>query len=169
MIEEYEARKKNCYDLLKAYPDDEGLKQMWTPENIEAFASCSDRPHAIEKLRGTAFHRIKWDDVMAAHQEDPQQATLCLHAIYDRAGDFIRAGLYSSNALDLNLPFERSQFSYIRNGFHEEWQPRGAIESSMVDTLAQCYVAWQYWLTRHFQAANNMDSVKEQMVKKKTR
>ena len=167
MIEEYEARKKNCYDLLKAYPDDEGLKQMWTPENIEAFASCSDRPHAIEKLRGTAFHRIKWDDLMAALEEDSEQATLCLQAIYDRAGDFINAGLYASTALDLKMPFERGQFTFIRLGFHDDWQPRGAIEASMVDTLAQCYVAWQYWLTRLSQAANNIDSASEQIKKNK--
>lgn len=53
--------------------------------------------------------------------------------------------------------------------FQEEWDPQGGIEASMVDTLAQCYVAWQYWLKRAFQAANNMDSASEQMAKKKTR
>jgi hypothetical protein len=167
MIEEYEARKKNCYDLLKAYPDDEGLKEMWTPENIEAFASGADRPHAIEKLRGTQFQRIKWDDLAAAHQEDPTQAVACMQAIYDRAGDYISAGLFASHALDLKMPFERGQFSFIRFTFQEEWQPRGGIEASMVDMLAQCYVAWQYWLTRLSQAANNLDSASEQMKKNK--
>ncbi|HET8671246.1 MAG TPA: hypothetical protein VFM05_11630 [Candidatus Saccharimonadales bacterium] len=169
MIEEYEARKKNCYDLLKAYPDDEGLKQMWTPEKIEAYASGADRPDAVERLRATVFHHVRWDDLMAAHEQDPEQAAACLQAIYERAGDFVRAGLLSSNALDLKMPFERGQFSYIRMRFQEEWDPRGGIEASMVDTLAQCYIAWQYWLKRAFQAANNMDSASEQMAKKKTR
>jgi hypothetical protein len=104
---------------------------------------------------------------MAAHQEDPEQAALCLTAIYDRAGDYIKAGLFASNALDLHLPFEKGQFSFIRIGFHEEWQPRGAIEASMVDTLAQCYFAWQYWLTRSFQVANNQDTAREQIKKNK--
>ena len=100
---------------------------------------------------------------MAALEEDPEQATLCLQAIYDRAGDFINAGLFASTALDLHMPFERGQFTFIRLGFHDDWQPRGAIEASMVDTLAQCYVAWQYWLTRLSQAANNIDSASEQI------
>ena len=37
----------------------------------------------------------------------------------------------------------------------------------MVDTLAQCYFAWQYWLTRSFQVANNQDTVIEQRAKNK--
>jgi hypothetical protein len=31
MVAEYNDRKKGCYDLLKRYPDDEGLKRLWTP------------------------------------------------------------------------------------------------------------------------------------------
>jgi hypothetical protein len=167
MVEEYESRKQGIYKLLKQYPDDRGIQEFYTPEKIEEVATRADTPEAVEKLRNTVFHQVKWDDVMAAHQEDPEQAALCLNAIYDRAGDYISFGLFASKALDLNLPFERGQFSFIRTGFHEEWQPRGAIEASMVDTLAQCYFAWQYWLTRSFQVANNQDTVMEQRAKNK--
>jgi hypothetical protein len=118
-------------------------------------------------LLGTAFHEVKWDDVMAAHQVDPEQSVLCVQAIYDRAGDFIKAGLFASKGLDLHLPFERGQFSYIRVRFQEEWEPRGGIEASMVDRLAQCYFAWQYWFARSFQVANNQDTVIEQRAKNK--
>src|ERR1051325_7203229 len=62
MTDEYDSRKKYCYDLLKQYPDDEGLKQLWTPEKIEAFASGADNPDAIATLRGKVFHEIKWHD-----------------------------------------------------------------------------------------------------------
>ncbi|HEX5736370.1 MAG TPA: hypothetical protein VF131_26305 [Blastocatellia bacterium] len=169
MVEEYESRKQGVYKLLKAYPNDEGLKEMWTPDKIEAFASGADRTDAVEKLRSTVFHKVSWDDVMAAHQEDPEQAALCLNAIYDRAGEHINGGLMASQALDLHLPFEKGQFSFIRLSFIAEWQPRGGIEASMVDTLAQCYFAWQYWLTRSFQVANNQDTVKEQRAKSKNK
>ena len=39
LIEEYEDRKRQMYDLLKRHPNDEWLKQQWTPENIENYAS----------------------------------------------------------------------------------------------------------------------------------
>ena len=167
MADEYDTRRGYYYSLLKRYPDDEGLKQLYTPETIEALSNRADIPDAVKKLRATAFDKASWDDVMAAHQEDPEQAFLCLKAIYDRAGDYVKIGLLASHALDLNQPFEKGQFSFIRAAFIEEWQPRGGIEGSLVDMLAQCYVGWQYWLTRSFQVANNQDTVIEQRAKKK--
>lgn len=167
MVEEDESRKQGIYDLLKRHPDDKGLKDFYTPEEIEKAASRSGTQDAVEKLRSTVFHRVTWDGVMAAYEEDPEQALLCLRAIYARAGEYVKVGMLASQALDLHIPFEKGQFSYIRLAFHEEWQPRGGIEASMVDTLAQCYAAWQYWLMRSFQVANNQDTVIEQRKKNK--
>jgi len=150
MADEYDTRRGYYHNLLKRYPDDEGLKQLYTPETIEALASRADTPEAVKRLRRTVFHQVSWDELMAAHEEDPEQAMLCLKAIYDRAEGYVRGGLLASHALDLSQPFEKGQFSYIRAAFYEEWQPRGGIEASLIDTLAQCYVAWQYWLTRAF-------------------
>ena len=110
MVEEYEARKQGYYKLLKQYPNDKGIQEFYTPEKIEELATRADTPDAVEKLRKTVFHKVSWDDVIAAHQEDPEQAALCLNAIYDRAGDYIKGGLMASNALDLHLPFEKGQF-----------------------------------------------------------
>ena len=169
MVEEYESRKQGLYKLLKQYPDDKGIQEYYTPEKIEEVATRADTPDAVEKLRSTVFHKVSWDDVMAAHQEDPEQAALCLNAIYDRAGDHINGGLFASSALDIKQPFEKGQFSFIRLSFIAEWQPRAGIEASMVDTLAQCYFAWQYWLTRSFQVANNQDTVKEQRARSKNK
>jgi hypothetical protein len=168
MIDEYEGRKKDCYDLLKRYPDDEGLKQLWTPEHIEAFASGADQPHAIDTLRRTPFNKITWHHVGSAVEENPEMATLCMRSLFNGAEDSIKAGMYAANAVDCKSPFERAQFSFIRKAFIDEWQPRGGIEASLVDMLAQCYVAWQYWLSRSFSIANNEDTVIEQKKRNKT-
>jgi hypothetical protein len=168
MTDEYESRKKICYDLLRRYPDDEGLKQLWTPEKIEAMASGADTPGAIAKLRSSPFERITWHDVSAAVEEDAEMTTLCMQSLFDSAEDYVKAGIYASDAIGFKSPFERAQFSYIRNAFIAEWQPRGGIEASLVDTLAQCYVAWQYWLSRSFSIANNEDMVIEQKKRNKT-
>jgi hypothetical protein len=53
----------------------------------------------------------------------------------------------------------------IREGFKNDWQPRGAVESGLVDMLAQTYVAWHYWLSRSFSIADNEATVSEQMAK----
>ncbi|MGA9770313.1 MAG: hypothetical protein WBV94_14840 [Blastocatellia bacterium] len=165
MIAEYESRKKNCYDLLKRYPNDEGLKQLWTPEYIEAFASGADQEHAIEHLRSTPFESISWHDVGAACEEDFEKATLCIQTVFDAAEDHIKSGMYASKAVHCESPFERAQFSFIRNEFVNEWQPRGGIEASLVDMLAQCYVGWQYWLSLSMSAGHKRDFVGEQIAK----
>jgi hypothetical protein len=167
MVEEYDSRKKDCYDLLKRHPDDESLKQFWTPEQIEAEASGAGTQGAIAKLRGTSFERISWHDVSAAHEENPEATILCIQSLFDGAEAYVKGGVYANNAIGFKSPFERAQFSYIRNTFITEWQPRGGIEASLVDTLAQCYVAWQYWLARSFSIANNEDSVIEQKARTK--
>ena len=168
IIEEYESRKKDVYDLLKRHPDDEGLKQLWTPEKIEEFASGADQEHAIEHLRGTPVDRISWHDLGAALEEDFEKATLCMQTVFDAAEDHIKAGVYAGSALHNELPFEKAQFSYIRSAFIDEWQPRGGIEASLVDTLAQCYAAWQYWLGRSFSVARHEDSIIVQKKRNKT-
>jgi hypothetical protein len=76
--------------------------------------------------------------------------------------------VHASEALNIKTPFDKAQFSYIRKAFIEEWQPRGGIEAGLVDMLAQCYVAWQYWLGLSFSIAKNEDSVVEQKKRNKT-
>jgi hypothetical protein len=36
----------------------------------------------------------------------------------------------------------------LREGFREEWQPRGGLEDALLDTLAQCQSAYLFWLGR---------------------
>jgi hypothetical protein len=91
-----------------------------------------------------------------------------MKAIYDGAEEILATGLYASKALCLRKPFERMEFLAIRNGFIDEWQPRGGIELRMIDMLAQCFVAWQYWLKRSFDTANNLDYAEEQMKRSKS-
>jgi len=167
MISEYEDRKNYCYDLLKRYPDDEGLKQLWTPEYIEEFASGAEQTGAINRLRTTPFKKIEWHHIGGAVEENAEMATFCMVSLFNGAEESVKAGLYAADAVECKTPFERAQFSFIRHAFIEEWQPRGGIEASLVDMLAQTYVAWQYWLSRSFQAANNQDTVIEQRARNK--
>jgi hypothetical protein len=167
MLEEYNDRKKGCYDLLKRYPDDEYLKERWTPENIEAYASGADDTEALDRLRSKPFTEITWHDIDAAKEQDASKTAMAVKAIYDGALAYINGGLYASNTLGFYKPFERCQFMVIRNGFIDDWQPRGAVESGLVDMLAQSYVAWQFWLKQSFDVANHFDDVREQVKSSK--
>lgn len=165
LAHEYETRKKGCYDLLRRYPDDQRMKQLWTAEYIEDFASGAGATNALERLRHTPFDELSWRDVQEAVVEDPEKATLCVSAVFDAAYGYIESGLYAAEAVGFKTPFERGQFSVIRQGFKNDWQPRGAVESGLVDMLAQTYVSWQYWLSRSFSIANSEATVTEQTAR----
>jgi hypothetical protein len=168
LVDEYNDRKKGCYDLLKRYPNDEHFLKEWTPENIEKFATGENDSQALERLRSKPFNEITWYDLEAAITQDATKATVAVKAIYDGAADYIAMGLYAEDAIGFKEPFKRMEFIVIRNGFIDEWQPRGGIESRLVDMLAQCFVAWQFWLSQSFDVARHLDDVEEQVKKSKT-
>jgi hypothetical protein len=167
MVEEYHDRRQGALDLFKRYPDDDWMKERYAPGNLEKFASGADDKEAIDRLRKKPFKEIDNHDIQAALEQDPKAAALAVKAIHDGAADYVSAGLYASNAIGFNKPFERAQFMFIRNGFMDDWQPRGAIEAGLVDMLAQSYVAWQFWLKQSFDVANHLDDVREQVKKSK--
>lgn len=43
-------------------------------------------------------------------------------------------------------PMDRARFLAIRESFMQEWEPRGGIEQSLIDMMAQSYTAHLYWL-----------------------
>ena len=142
MVEEYNDRRQGALDLFKRYPDDEWMKERYSPGNLEKFASGADDKEALERIRKKPFNEIDYHDIQAALEQDPSAAALAIKAIHDGASDYVAAGLYASNAIGFNKPFERAQFMVIRNGFMDDWKPRGAIEAGLVDMPAQSYVAW---------------------------
>lgn len=169
MVSVYDERVSGCLELVKAYPNDEWIQKHWTPENIEKFGSGKDQLRALETIRSKPFEQITWGDVHNARAQDEEGAVTAIAALHEGAADHISAGIFATDVVGFRTPFERAQFSVIRNSFIEEWQPRGGIEAGLVDMLAQAYVGWQFWLSRSFAMAHNENSVREQKAKTKNR
>jgi hypothetical protein len=167
LVEEYQDRRQGALDLFKRYPDDEWMKERYSPGNLEKFASGADDKEALERIRKKPFNEIDYHDIQATLEQDPKAAALAIKAIHDGASDYVAAGIYAANAVGFNNPFQRAQFMVIRNGFVDDWRPRGMIESGLVDMLAQSYVAWQCWLRISFDVTNHLDDVREQVKKSK--
>ena len=56
-------------------------------------------------------------------------------------------GEYAGHAVLANqTPFRRAQFSVMLDAFTRAWEPRNAIEQSLVETLVQAYIAYNSWL-----------------------
>jgi hypothetical protein len=168
LVSEYEDRKHSMYDLLKRHPQDERFKETWTPERIEEYASGTDDTTAIERMRSRSFYEITYQDLQSATNQDPKQTLMVLGAMSDAAKDRVEGGIFAADVLGFTMPYERLEFAVIRNGFIDEWQPRGGIEASLVDMLTQTYLAWQFWLKRSFDVATNQDLAAQQVARSKT-
>ena len=50
----------------------------------------------------------------------------------------------------------------VRESFVTEWQPKGGIEISLIDMMAQCYFQWQYWLEETVKRSQTKEALSEQ-------
>jgi hypothetical protein len=126
---------------------------------------------SIEEARALAFHecfneeeaREIFNDVMSYSLENVSFNQL--HTLYDYAprvaeqfwesmkregrAEF-ESGHAAANAV-LPVGYMRDAWSVarylgLRESFLDEWQPKGGIELSLIDMLAQAFFQWQYWL-----------------------
>jgi len=100
----------------------------------------------LDELRVTPPKKVNWPRLLSAMQTDPEAAMEEWERIQSEARAQLERGHDAAWAVHLRTPWQKAQFYAIRESFIEEWQPRGGVEQRLIDTLAQTYVAWQYWL-----------------------
>lgn len=101
-----------------------------------------------ERLRDAPVSELTWFDLTSV----PHAVALEGWArIKQTAVDELRSGHRAVDVLDKRTsPINRARFLALRAALIEEWQPRGAMEQSLIDMLAQIQAAWEYWLGAHF-------------------
>ncbi len=66
------------------------------------------------------------------------------------AADEFESGHLASKAYlpnrERRTAWDVASYLGLRESFISEWQPRGGIELSLIDTLAQAFLHFQYWL-----------------------
>jgi hypothetical protein len=61
-------------------------------------------------------------------------------------------------------PWQRAQFLAIRQAFVDEWQPRGGIELTLIDQMAQAHSLYLHWVERaHLQASLDGKKIKRDL------
>ena len=131
-------------------------------------ASGADSPNAVDNLRGMSFRKVSYHDLQSAAAQDAKQTFAIYTAMSECVKDHLEGGIFAGDALCLQKPYQRIEFAVVRQGFIDEWQPRGGIEARLVDMLTQTYLAWQFWLEMSIDGARNLDMPSEQITKTKT-
>lgn len=70
-------------------------------------------------------------------------------AVWARVGlaatDELETGRLAAAGIRASTPIELARFYSVRDAFVGKWQPRGGIESAMIDMLAQTFTLYLYW------------------------
>jgi hypothetical protein len=104
-----------------------------------------DRTLALER----PADEVHWFDLQRLAEHDPEAVTIAWNRIKAAAREDLASGHRTAEALEWRgNPWDRARFLALRDAFRADWQPRGGIETALVDTLAQNFTAYLYWTAR---------------------
>jgi hypothetical protein len=114
-----------------------------------AEAARTPRDHALERVRTAPPDQLSWSTLAQAAQHDPTVTRVAWERIKDAARQELSSGHRTAKALEHGgTPWDRARFLALRDAFRDDWQPRGGVESALIDLLAQSFSAYLQWSER---------------------
>lgn len=109
-----------------------------------------------EYIESCEPQRISWGDIAAVAQANVNDGLHVWARVREAADDELESGKRASEVVgESSDPFAFAQFLAIRDSFADDWQPRGGIESAMIDMLTISFSLQMYWATiAHKRAIN---------------
>lgn len=121
-------------------------------EAVKLINGSDDEETAERNLRhvlSESVEHVSWSQLERLYHRLPQLTKKVWQLIQIEA----RKELESGNRMAATLEtvewqrdvWNRAQFLAIRNGFVADWKPKGAIELSMIDMMAQAFSEYMFW------------------------
>jgi hypothetical protein len=119
-----------------------------TYESADNTLRRTDEERLDSALRTVPSH-LSWFDLSTISEHSPELALGAWQRVKDEAADELASGHRAATALEAHSgPWDRAQFLAIREGFVEEWQPRGLVELALIDQMATAHAQYLFWLER---------------------
>jgi hypothetical protein len=97
-------------------------------------------------VEGEPPERVSWGEIAAVGERNMGDALKLWTRIRDAADDELESGRRMAKVAGLNSePFAVAQFFAIRDAFADQWEPKGGIESAMIDMLTVSFSLQMYW------------------------
>jgi hypothetical protein len=107
------------------------------------------RDRSLEMVRMEPVEQIPWWMLATVMEHDPEAALAAWKRIGDAARQEWQSGHRTAQSLERGgTPWDRARFLALREAFRDDWKPRGGIESSLVDLLAQSFGTYLRWMER---------------------
>jgi hypothetical protein len=131
-------------DLIDQFQRYAGMEAMEAAE-----AAHTPRDHALERVRTAPPDQLSWSTLSQAVRHDPTVTRAAWERIKGAARQELSSGHRTAKSLErAGTPWDRARFLALRDAFRDDWQPRGGVESALIDLLAQSFGAYLHWSER---------------------
>jgi hypothetical protein len=114
-----------------------------------AEAARTPRDQALERVRAAPPDQVNWSTLAQAVRHDPTVTLAAWEQIKCAARQELASGHRTAKSLEhRGTPWDRARFLALRDAFRHDWQPRGGVESALIDLLAQSFSAYLQWSER---------------------
>jgi hypothetical protein len=138
--------------LLKLEPDSP-YKEELTPQEIHKRATFATEG---EWVLNDSAGDIGWHTLQTIIEHHPEELVPIMMAIKKVAKGNLAISWHAAQAVGaLDRPYSRAHFSILLQAFEEDWQPRGAIEQTMLEMMVQYWIMHNHWL----EVATNAESL----------
>jgi hypothetical protein len=119
-------------------------------DTVEAAeAARTPRDHALERVRTAPPDQLSWSTLAQAVRHDPAVTLEAWERVKDAARQELCSGHRTAKSLErAGTPWDRARFLALRDAFRADWQPRGGVESALIDLLAQSFGTYLHWSER---------------------
>ncbi len=138
-----------------------------TPDEAHIQATDAGDEQYQQQLLGKPPDQYSWWELNLLAEKSPDVA----HGVWERlkaeAVDELESGHRAIQALEFDTgPWDRAQFLAIRRGFLDEWRPRGGIEHALIDTLAQTWAGYLWWLRQLSMVTTTEGKLEEALLRR---
>ena len=118
-----------------------------------AYHACKDEAEAqriYDKMMSYPLDILDFVDLYEMWPVAPRLAEGLWEKIKQEAGDKFASGHLATEAMYpehyMRTAWHVASYLGLRESFIAEWRPRGGIELSMIDMLAQAFLQYQHWM-----------------------
>jgi hypothetical protein len=124
-------------------------------EDADRRVRAFDGPERQREALSEPSDQVSWWSLSQLIESNPETGWSVWERVKAEASDELVSGHRAAVTICWDdSPWQRAQFLAVRQAFVDEWQPRGGIELTLIDQMAQAHSLYLHWIEQaHIQAS----------------